>query len=190
MARAKDAAGYRHDNPKEFVLAFVESLKGDDRSVAIASAAHVDYMLERILRFHFLGAEAKPQAKAIKEVLGNLFGPVGPLGAFSVKIDMCLVLGIVGPVAHQNLKRIRDIRNKFAHQVLLPDRHGKLAGLSFGSRSIADSCDQLAPMPGWFFDKLGDARKQYCQVCAVVIAALTDYMQENEKPQPPKAALP
>jgi hypothetical protein len=46
---------------------------------------------------------------------GALFGEQGPLSTFSRKITMAHALRITGPITHQNLGIIRQVRNAFAH---------------------------------------------------------------------------
>jgi DNA-binding MltR family transcriptional regulator len=59
----------------------------------------------------------------------KLFRPSGPLGSFSVKIDLAFLLGMIGPEARDDLVILKDIRNRFAHDLNVKD---------FLSRAIKD----------------------------------------------------
>ncbi len=60
--------------------------------------------------------------------------PSGPLGSFAVKIDLLYMFGLISDEAHADLVIVKDIRNKFAHDLETED---------FSTRSICDKCDAL-----------------------------------------------
>lgn len=77
-----------------------------DRGVALICAAYVEDQLKELLEGEFVD---------LPKVVDNLFNHNGPLGTFSAKIDICLVMGLIGQDMHRGLHLIRKIRNTFAH---------------------------------------------------------------------------
>jgi hypothetical protein len=55
--------------------------------------------------------------KKLEDQLNQLLRPSGPLGAFSVKITLGHLLGLLSPAARKELETIKEIRNEFAHRV-------------------------------------------------------------------------
>ena len=69
-----------------------------------------------------LGTELERALKATmrpldKKLAGRLFKGYGPLSSFSAKIDFAYALKITTLEIHNELHKIRDIRNAFAHTV-------------------------------------------------------------------------
>ncbi len=102
-----------------------ELVGATDRATAIVIASYLDAMLEQVLRNFMVN-----RAEGVK----SLFDHRGPLSAFSGKIDVALSLGLVSGQEAEWLHQIREIRNKFAHN---------LGGLNFTNQSVADKCNHL-----------------------------------------------
>lgn len=102
-----------------------EIIKQTDRGAALIAAA---YLEERLL------LAIKARLNENETVEKELFGPSRPLGSFSAKIDVGLLLGIYSDQSHQMLHTIRKIRNDFAHKSVPQD---------FGSERIKALCDNL-----------------------------------------------
>ena len=83
-----------------------------DRSVAIIGGTIVELTLMAALKT-FL----HPNEKITKE----LFKTTGALGAFSTKIDLGFLIGLYGHEAHRDLITMKDIRNRFAHNLSVRD---------------------------------------------------------------------
>jgi hypothetical protein len=66
--------------------------------------------------------------------------PLGPLGSFSARIELCYALGLSPKQVRRDLILIRKIRNDFAHQAKT---------LTFDDPGIADRCAEL------FYSMLG-----------------------------------
>ena len=89
------------------VFEFRHSLSEEtDRGCALMAAAYLADQLERLLRRTFVDDET-----AIEE----LFRPLGPLGSFSGRIEMCYALGLLSDETRRDLNLIRKIRNDFGH---------------------------------------------------------------------------
>jgi hypothetical protein len=114
-------------------LIWQELVAESDRSVAITGAALLDEGLGLTIRSRLRPC---PETEA-------LFKYPGPLGSLGQRIAFAYSLGIVGPCHHQDLVKINDIRNTFAHRTLVPDQHHRLSKLTFKSQKIRDKCNSL-----------------------------------------------
>ena len=77
-----------------------------DRACALMAAAYLELQLEKLIKA-FLVAD--------DPVVHRLFGPLGPFGNFSSKIDMAYLLGLIPRLVKRDLHLLRRIRNDFAH---------------------------------------------------------------------------
>lgn len=112
---------------KDHILEFqIAILKDTDRSVAISLGSIVEDGLKAALM------RRMPQLTQEE----TLFGPDAPLGNFSAKIRLAHALGILGPGPRNDIDRIREVRNAFAH-TMVP--------LSFDTKEVNDVCKLLAP---------------------------------------------
>ena len=78
-----------------------------DRAAALIAAAYLEERLRAAL-------DARTCRYA--NVENEFYRSSGPLGSFSARIDLALLLGIIEPQVHKFLHTIKDIRNAFAHQ--------------------------------------------------------------------------
>lgn len=83
-----------------------ELTKESDRGCALLAAAHLDFMLEQLLRKRLLGN---------KKHFKTLFGFTGPLGTFSSRILLCYSIGLISADTLHDIQIIRKIRNEFGH---------------------------------------------------------------------------
>jgi hypothetical protein len=79
----------------------------DERAIAILGATFLETALEHILK------EFLPDTKETDD----LFKFPQALSNFSNKIDLCYLLGLIDKLIIQDLKRVKSIRNKFAHDL-------------------------------------------------------------------------
>jgi len=98
-----------------------------DRTVAVLLAAHLDYLLESLV-----ATNLAVDADEVRDLL--LKGGNAPLTTFSSRINAAYCFGLLSKDEWRDLHQIRDVRNKFAHQ---------LVGISLSSTSIADKCRSL-----------------------------------------------
>lgn len=103
-----------------------------DRGVAIIVAAYVDAKLKEVLEAFFSDNLSKKQSEAIFE------GPTAPLGTFSSRIRMAHAMGLIGPKTEHDLHIIRDLRNDFAHRLLILDFSNELVIRRCRSLKLAD----------------------------------------------------
>jgi DNA-binding MltR family transcriptional regulator len=117
-------AGWYVEGEEE--IAAVHELEiASDRTSAIVAAAFIETRLEYIIRAR-LANETK--------VLDNLFRGSGPLGNFSTKADLALLVGVISSDAHKDLVVLKNVRNEFAHN---------LSSTSFEAQKISDLCQNF-----------------------------------------------
>jgi DNA-binding MltR family transcriptional regulator len=133
-------------NSKTFRIMVDEIGKGNDRVLGIVLGTFIDDLLKQLLLQRLLGHLRQVGLlgeKKVSETVERLFDPDRPLGSFSARTDMCLAMGLIGPVAHGDLGYIRQIRNRFAHYISLPTGAGDMDAASFKIRQILDWCNNL-----------------------------------------------
>jgi DNA-binding MltR family transcriptional regulator len=81
--------------------------KETDRGAALMACAYLDDQLGELLKTRFV--EDHSLTKALIDTAG------GPLGSFSVRIDVAYLLGVIPKSARRDLHLLRRIRNEFAH---------------------------------------------------------------------------
>ena len=99
--------------------------KESDRSVAILAAAYLEHCLEEYLRLRLVD---DPSVK-------DLFSGFAPIATFSAKIDIAFAVGLLPPHIREDLRRIKKIRNLFAHD---------LDSLTFDAGPVRDICDKFS----------------------------------------------
>ncbi|TLM80833.1 hypothetical protein [Pseudarthrobacter sp. NamE5] len=126
-----------------FVDEFEKELEGQsDRGLVIVGAAGLDVVLEGLLSA-YLNEEVRRE---------EMFGPNGPLGEFSSRIEMAASLGLISKSERRELELVRRIRNKAAHEVnatLSTDSLRDLCmTLELGRRLYAPKVIPAAEFPG------------------------------------------
>lgn len=99
-----------YDSAKRGALsAVIKEIESDtDRSAAIVAAAFVEDHSTTAIRanLHDIG-----------DYKDSLFGGFGPLAPFGVKTKLAAVMGLITEDSAKDLSWIRNIRNKFAHDI-------------------------------------------------------------------------
>lgn len=114
---------------KENFEHFSEELKeGSDRSVAIVGHTYIHEILKKLLEKRLIGSEPGEFEKY----------------SFSVCVKTCFHIGIISDTDKFIFMKINDIRNRFAHNILIK---------SFDDSSIKEMCGLIA-------DKLVDFNGQ------------------------------
>ncbi len=102
-------------------------IKGEsDRAMVIIVAAHLDNLLEEMLRLALV--QCPTSHDSIFE------GPNAPLANFSSRIDFSYRLGLISEIASKSLHITRKIRNTFAHSI---------SSCSFNDSSVKSRIDEL-----------------------------------------------
>lgn len=117
-------AGWYVEGEEE--IAAVHELEGaSDRSSAIVAAAFIETRLEHIIRVRLADEPS---------IVEGLLRVSGPLGSFSTKVDLALLIGVISKEAHKDLVVFKNIRYEFAH---------KLGSQSFEMQKIKNLCDNF-----------------------------------------------
>ena len=95
------------DETDEHFHEFIEHVSAEsERGAILVIGAWLDELVDRLLREHFVDNG---------EVAEKLLGISAPLAAFSARIDLCYLIGLISTREHHDLHRIREIRNAAAH---------------------------------------------------------------------------
>lgn len=97
-----------------------------DQAVVLFSCAFLDRALERAI----LTRMRKLKSKYHRQ----LFLGTGPLSSFWAKIRLAYSLALFGPETYEELDKLREIRNVFAHAA---------HPVKFGTKRIATHCKKL-----------------------------------------------
>jgi DNA-binding MltR family transcriptional regulator len=84
-----------------------------------------------------------------KKAIDKVFQFTGALGTFAAKIDMAYLNGLVSKDAYEDLKRFKDIRNDFAHELDIRN---------FNSESIKVVADLLKLIDEYVAEGSADAK--------------------------------
>ena len=106
-------------NWKEF---FEEFQNETPRAAAIISGAFLDSLLRDLLASFMIN-----ERKTVDELLGTEKNSDTPLGSFGARITTAYCLGLISKIELNDLRQIKNIRNRFAH---------KLHGYSFDDKDL------------------------------------------------------
>ena len=117
-----------------------EIAEQSDRGAAIIAFAFLDDVLTEALQSRLHRYKHKGE-----DVSKFMFTGAGPLATFSARRRLALMLGIVGPETYDDLERLAQIRNAFAHT---------RSRLTFESQRIKNLCEALiTPTHGKLFSR-------------------------------------
>lgn len=91
---------------------YIEIERGSDRSVAILAGTIVETHVTALLR-HSVQADDK--------LWESRTHPSAALGSFSIQIDLLYMMRRITEEAHRDLVLLKDIRNRFAHDLDVTD---------------------------------------------------------------------
>jgi hypothetical protein len=173
-----------------------EAFSGPDRTAAIMMGTLVENYLEQSLRLRLV---------VEKQFLDKMFEYPNILATFAAKIDMCYTLGVIGKTALDNLRIIKDIRNTFAHDLLLADDKSIFTLVTFETPIIRAwchslKCDEYVNMlyqfPGgaqtdfWSTVRNLKTRHRYTDICLWIVTILEKHIKSSFKHTPPAIVLP
>ena len=140
----------------------------DDRGVALMAGGLVEAALDRFLRASVRGSTSK------------IFGRGGPLDTFAKQIMAAYSFGLIDKEVRDDLDRLREIRNTFAHT---------RAVISFSTQAISEAClgfKAKAQLAGAEFDS-GHPRSRYL---GVSMSLLFVFRREDGELMPGQMARP
>jgi hypothetical protein len=106
--------------------------EASDRAIAIVGPAYLNTLLSEILTEFMID-----NSKEVRKLLH----PEGPLGTYGSRTTACYFLGLVRNTVIADLRYVRKIRNRFAHDIRA----------SFTDPKISQWCQQLA----WHKESIG-----------------------------------
>ena len=135
-----------------------------DRGCALVAGSFVEAAVEMAV-----AARMVDDKKVIDEVF---YRSDSPAGSFSAKIKLAQGLGMFGPQTAEKLRRIKDVRNAFAHA---------LRPLDFSHPTIVRACEQLDPRRPMVAHppKLSAARVRYIAMCRALFFHIYRKAQEE-----------
>jgi DNA-binding MltR family transcriptional regulator len=154
------------------------------RAAAITAMSVLDNRLTKAIK-----SRLQKNERALKRV----FSAYGPLSSLSGKIDFAALLGLFGEDSRQDLHKMREIRNLFAHS------HKKI---SFDTKEIKAACAQIG-LPDRFKNTdnpfttstapldeayLEDPRKRFFRACQIANNLLI-VAADNPKEKVPEAVF-
>lgn len=110
-----------------------------DRAAAIVAAVLLENRIESCLKSVLRDRKKDP----VNSLHNEIFQPSGILGSFSAKINLAYMLGIFSAEAWADINQIKDIRNRFAHNLEISN---------FSSDSIASRCRNLSHFQKFVFE--------------------------------------
>jgi hypothetical protein len=169
-----------------------------DRAAGVVAGSIAETRLEQALR-----SRLRSDTPSIATIAANLFRPSGGIGAFSVKIDLAYLLGILSDQAYKDLTNLKNIRNDFAHQLeldsfdiptirdrcknfVLVDRHvGPIPNLSMEDIATPPIAT-VSPYMGLpdFQQKLSDPRFRYVMTAQIVSFLLGEGSEKHDASLP------
>jgi DNA-binding MltR family transcriptional regulator len=118
------------------VTPILQELQGQThRGAAIIAGSFLDKLLELVIERRLLALSGEEISENQRKAL---FGRMAPLSTFSAKIEIGFGIGLFNASAYSNFEMIRDVRNKFAHQ---------LAAIDFDHPEIAEIVNNPSRSP-------------------------------------------
>lgn len=101
-----------------------------DRGLILAISDYQSSLLEALIRQVFVNDGSRST-----EIIDSLMSDTGPIGAFSTRIQLAYLMGLLSDETYSSLNLIREIRNCAAHSSL---------SFSFELPGIREKCNRLA----------------------------------------------
>jgi DNA-binding MltR family transcriptional regulator len=83
-----------------------------DRALGIIAASLVEIHLTKLIKQAFIPEVKTGSKETVQELM---FHSSGPLGAFSTKIRLAYMMGLISKEFFKDLEIMKEIRNRFAH---------------------------------------------------------------------------
>jgi hypothetical protein len=144
-----------HPHLKEFGEFLDDFNKETERGAALAAAAFIDDLLQRILMAFLVNKSAGEKL---------LTGFNAPLSSFSARIAAVRALGLLSEAECQECELIRKVRNEFAHQVKM----------SFDDKKIEGLCSSMTYRARPYKDVTVSTRGAFTTAAVAIILNLTN----------------
>jgi hypothetical protein len=177
------------DNGKVTLDAIKEFNTQSPRTVAIVGAAIIEDTLAQIL------SERLPRNGETKK---ELFKANGALGNLDAKVKVVYAMGLLSKPAFNDLTKIAEVRNKFAHRLDIADfGHAEVRPLCFELKLIEKHLFPVGPevvnIPAGVSptlhveelpEKLADPRQRYFY-SVMLLHAINRFIPHPDNPKPP-----
>lgn len=163
---------------EKFDQLLVDLKDESDRAKVIIVAAHLDALLEDLLR------HALVQCPTSHDSIFD--GPNAPLANFSNRIDFSYRLGLISEFASKSLHIVRKIRNIFAHSI---------SGCTFNDSSVKSRVEELYKLHridekhDSLKEAFDDSVKSRFVMSGILLIGIIQEMQHKigaNKPRPPE----
>jgi len=144
-----------HPHLIEFGAFLDDFNKETERGAALAAAAMIDDILQRVLAAFLIDNEGRK---------GLMRGMNAPLGTLAAKTAAAYAMGLITEREHADCGLIRKIRNEFAHKVRMSFKDGEIIKL----------CAKLNLSAKPYGDVTVDARGQFTTAAVGLILNLTN----------------
>src|ERR1700674_3874874 len=104
---------------EQLVVALSELGSESDRNVAIIGVALLETIVDDLVRsrLRVVGAH-NAQQKDFEKVLMTFIGRNGPIDTYRKQVTLLFLLGTISEWGFRDLRKLADIRNYFAHQIV------------------------------------------------------------------------
>ncbi len=144
-----------HPHLAEFASFLPKLNEESDRGMVLIATSFIDELLRRTLLAFMI--EGKTGVSLVE-------GDRAPLGTFATRSAAAFALGLINAREKQEADRLRQVRNRFAHQV----------HVSFDDEKIATLCAQLDMAAKDYGDVTVGARGQFSSAALSLILNLTN----------------
>ncbi len=143
-----------------------ELARESDRGCAIVGAVYLDDLLEQVLNSYLI-----QNKESVKELLSSK-NTNAVINSFGAKIELAFGIGLITKEDRRELKIIKSIRNKFAHNLKL----------KFEESPIVDMCRELKAISAYRVYKNPTSRKTFAGSIGFYggkLSELMDLMRET-----------
>jgi hypothetical protein len=155
VATVRQTLAETHPHLKEFSEFLGEFNQETERGAALAAAAFLDDILERVLAAVLIPNDSGYDLTS---------GFNAPLGTLSARIAACHAMGLISEAEFKECQLIRRIRNEFAHKVKM----------SFEVDRVKSLCANLSMSAKPYGDVTVSTRGQFTSAAVALILNLTN----------------
>ena len=165
-----------------------------DRALGIIAASLVEIHLTKLIKQAFIPEVKTGSKETVQELM---FHSSGPLGAFSTKIRLAYMMGLISKEFFKDLEIMKEIRNRFAHHTEigsfdLPEISSRCFNFTIVDKYVIDPQNGIHGDPSALFgyEKSGAAEslktpKDRYVLSAHIFSIGTQHATVNPKPYTP-----
>ncbi len=127
-------------SPEDMTVLVEINQGASDRALGIIAASLVEIHLTKLIKQAFITEDKIGEKQTVQDIL---FHSSGPLGAFSNKIRLAYMMGLIIAEFFKNLEIMKEIRNRFAHYTAIG---------SFNHDEISSRCHNFTIVDKYVID--------------------------------------